>query len=514
MLYPRFLVTVVVLASAATAFFPMEDRRAASASKATLKLVQRAPKHDLPHGVQIRRLAQRLGAKYRRGTPVQPIEVHKRDDLAKRDNTYSILPAATPTQPMSAGIDQDGTDFSYFTEVMIGSSNAPVYLLLDTGASHTWVMGKSCISKSCQAHDLYDPASSNSYRDTGTTFNISYGSGQVVGVFGEDKISFAGLTLSMTLGIANTASDEFSSFPIDGILGLSQSRQDSPVFTEALVASKKLESNVFGISINRAADGANDGEINFGAPNTARYDGSLSYNAVSESGDGNWAIPLANVGFGKSQSNISGRSAYIDTGTSFIFCPQEDAEIFHALVPGADSKDNTTYTIPCDTSTFLTFTFGDRTYSVDPKDWISPEIDGVCSSYVHGEAVVPGNWLLGDTFLKNVYSLFDVDQNRIGALCSEKECRGYFYDSVVNINFYCSIGTKSTSSTSASATADSTPTSGPQIHENPSSGAPDVQTKSSAALPSATPSEKSDASQLLSDLLPGAFVIILIALVA
>ncbi|PBP22252.1 eukaryotic aspartyl protease [Diplocarpon rosae] len=437
MLLPKGFVIAVVLAWMTTASFlrfpdnrcvqehrcvaerTVEENGARSAEGATLKLVvsvsaDNLRKHDLPYELQIGRLAQRLRTKYQRGTPVQPIKAQKHDDLAKRTNTYSISPAATPTQLMSAGIYQDGADLTYFIEVMIGSNDTPLYLLLDTGAAQTWVKGKSCMSNSCQSYDTYDPASSESFKDANTTFQISYGSGEVAGIFGEDTISFAGLTLSVFFGIANTTSDEFSAFPFDGILGLSHAQSNLPVFTDTLVASKKLKSNVFGISINRAADGANDGEINFGAPNTENYDGSLSYNVVSKTGGGGWVIPLGNVGFGTTQSNISGRSAFIDTGTSFIFCPSEDAEIFHALVPGAESKENGIYTVPCDTSTLLTFTFGDRTYSVEPEDWISPEDAGVCLSYVYGEAIIPGNWLLGDTFLKNVYSLFDVDQNKIG----------------------------------------------------------------------------------------------------
>ena len=104
----------------------------------------------MPRDVQIKRLAERLTRKYQRGTPVEPVEIFERDGVAKRTNTYKIMPAATPTQSMSAPIDQDGTDFSYFTEITLGSSKTLVYMLLDTGAATTWVMGKSCTSGPCK----------------------------------------------------------------------------------------------------------------------------------------------------------------------------------------------------------------------------------------------------------------------------------------------------------------------------------------------------------------------------
>ena len=77
-------------------------------------------------------------------------------------------------------------------------------------------------------------------------------------------------------------------------------------------------------------------------------------------------------------------------------------------------SDNETWTVPCTTTISLTFTFGGTAYTVSPKDWIGPMGNGVCTSNVFGHVVVAGAWLLGDTFLKNVYTVLDVDQNRIG----------------------------------------------------------------------------------------------------
>jgi hypothetical protein len=138
---------------------------------------------------------------------------------------------------------------------------------------------------------------------------------------------------------------------------------------------------------------------------------------VAPNNEGDWAIAMGNVGFGNTQSGITTKLAYIDTGTSFIFCPPEQAATFYGIVPGAkilSSGATVTYSVPCDTTTALTFTFGTVTYSVLPKDWISPEVNGVCTGNVFGHTVVPDAWLLGDTFLKNVYAVFDSDQKRVG----------------------------------------------------------------------------------------------------
>lgn len=381
----------------------------------TLKIVQRLPMDDVPHAVRISRLADRLVRKYQRVAVAQKNEVDEQNAVEKRANTYTIKTAPTPAQANSAGIYQDGTDYSYFTPITFGSASTKMYMLLDTGADQSWVMGSTCTSGPCTIHNLYDPSTSSTSKSLTTLFSINYGSGSVAGHRVTDNISFAGLNLALTFGLANTTSDDFNNFPIDGILGLSLGKSDTTSFIDTLVASKSLKSNVFGISLNRMSDGPNTGEINFGAPDTTRFTGSLNYMPVDvTNGGGDWAIPMDNVGFAKAQAGLTGRLAFLDTGTSFIFCPASDAAVFHALIKGAVSDDKITYHVPCTTTDSINFTFGGTAYSVPSKDWIGPEANGNCTSNIYGRTVVGNNWLVGDTFLKNVYAVFDIDKTRVG----------------------------------------------------------------------------------------------------
>jgi hypothetical protein len=365
----------------------------------------------------MRRSVNWLIRKYDHSSQVRDIARDSIEERAVATNTYAVQTAAMPAQTNSAGISQDGTDFSYFAQVQFGSANTPLYMLLDTGASTTWVMGPSCGSAACKGHNSFGPGDSTTFQMGTESFYVAYGAGNVSGTLGSDSVSLAGMKFQMTFGIANNTSNDFEYFPIDGILGLSLDKTSTPSFLDTLVSSKAIKSNVFGISLNRASDGGNTGEINFGAPDTSKFTGTLNYTPVSSNGAGDWAIPLANVGFGSNQAGITGKLAYIDTGTSFIFCPPDQAAAFYAIVPGAkiaSTGATDTYSVPCGTTTALTFTFGTTTYSVSPKDWISSSVNGVCTGNVFGRTIVPDAWLLGDTFLKNVYAVFDVDQTRVG----------------------------------------------------------------------------------------------------
>ncbi|KAI9643364.1 hypothetical protein NHQ30_007983 [Ciborinia camelliae] len=384
-------------------------------SNAVLKLVQKLPSADIPRDVQIRELADRLIRKYNPGTGLEATRVEERGSTLVKNDDMSIESAAVPTQTNSAGIMQTGTDFSYFAQVELGSEKDPLLMLLDTGAGTTWVMGPNCTSTACKTRASFGTADSSTYKEAGMDLDVAYGSGHVTGTYATDTINFAGMSFPFTLGIANSTSVQFNSFPFSGILGLSRQTGPVPNFLQTVISSKSLKANLFGMDLNRASDGTNTGEINFGAPDTSRYNGSLGYTSVAKNGPNHWAIPLDNVGFGDTQAGITGRLGYLDTGTSYIFGQPVDVMALHALVPHATTTDNNTWTVPCSTTTSMSFTFSGVTYSVSSKDWVGPSVDGVCTSNIYGVSVVDTNsWLIGDTLFKNIYAVFDVDQNRIG----------------------------------------------------------------------------------------------------
>lgn len=331
--------------------------------------------------------------------------------LRNRDNNYHVDSAVKPSVSNAVGIDQDGTDYSYFVEAAFGSEGKKMYMLVDTGASTTWVMGSGCTTSACTKHNTFGPNDSKTYKDTEEGYSVEYGSGEVSGHVVSDSISIAGLEVTMPFGVANVTSDQFSQFPFEGILGLSM--VDGTWLTH-LKDAKLIDSNVFGIALNRKADGTNDGEVAFGAPNKAKYTGDISYTGL-KSGN-SWAIPMDDVLFGGKPAGVKGRLAYIDTGTTFVFGPPDDVAALYKLIPGSKTIDNgETYTVPCDTDGEVAFSFSGKTYTASSKDFITaPNTAGTCFGSVYGMEFVPGAWLLGDMFLKNVYSVFDMDRKQIG----------------------------------------------------------------------------------------------------
>ncbi|KHN97752.1 Peptidase A1 [Metarhizium album ARSEF 1941] len=375
----------------------------------TLKIEKRKPQgSDSPAQLAAEQAAW-LKGKFkhaRSGTPV--------DTMEKRQSQYKVMEAAESGEAMTAGISQDGTDYSYFVKAGVGSKGKQMYLLVDTGAGSTWVMGSGCTDTPCSTHTLFGQADSSTFTNTGKSFSVSYGSGTVQGDLTTDTISVAGISLRYTFGQASKTSSVFSRFAFDGILGMSMTQGDTDNFMKAVAEGKRLDKNLFSIHLNRASDRSNDGEIKFGSTNPSKYTGDISFTSVG-SKNGDWAVQMDDMAYDGKKAGAGGVLSYIDTGTSFIFGPPSLAKKIHDTIPGSSSPDGLTYTVPCDSNKPLKVTFSGVDYEISAEDWISPkDTSGNCTSNIYGHEVVGGAWLLGDTFLKNVYAVFDVDQKRVG----------------------------------------------------------------------------------------------------
>ncbi|KAK6825199.1 aspartic-type endopeptidase (CtsD) [Apiospora arundinis] len=380
----------------------------------TFKLTTTSKQRDEPHVNVISRVAQDLARKY--GSPLPSRTAASDHTIEGRENNYHIVKANPPEKSNSAGVDQDGTDYSYFVEAKFGSDESLMYMLLDTGASSSWVMGSDCTSDACKIHNTFKSDGSSTLKDSGKSFSVEYGSGSVSGSLVTDTVKIAGMTVTMDFGLAKTTSQQFTSFPFDGILGLSIGNGGPQNFLVALKGAKVVDTNVFAVSLSRNADGLNDGEIAFGAPNPDKFTGDITYTPIDPKNKGSWAINFDDVSVSGKPVGIKDKLAYIDTGTTFAFAPPADAKIMYGAIPGASSADDgVTWTMPCDTKSELSFSFGGKSFKISPKDFLSaPDDKNRCTGFIYGMEVVRGAWLLGGTLLKNVYTVFDMDQARIG----------------------------------------------------------------------------------------------------
>jgi hypothetical protein len=355
--------------------------------------------------------------------PTPTPAVRSRLTRVKRSNQFAIIQAEQPTTPNSVGVDQDGHDYSYMIKMEFGSDKTTLEMLMDTAAVNTWVMASSCTMPACAVHNTFGPDDSTTLQTTANDFAVYYGSGSVSGSVASDTVTFLGKALPLGFGLATNVSEEFNSFPMDGIVGLGRLQNvadnaegvKAPTLVDVLVAQGVISAKVIGIHLSGGADPNNDGEITFGAADTSLIDGDLSYVAAINNADGFWEIPVggASVG-GKPAAIQTGVTAILDSGTSFMLLPPADADALNLQIPGAVANGET-YLIPCGSNTPVVLTLAGRQWPIDPKNYVGNPSGNACQSNIVSHLTFGATqWLLGETFLKNVYTLFDNDGARVG----------------------------------------------------------------------------------------------------
>jgi hypothetical protein len=271
------------------------------------------------------------------------------------------------------------------------------------------------------------PQSSSSFVDTQNFFQVTYGSGFVSGDIITDNIAVAGLQLpNHTFGVAKNESVDFSSPStiFDGIMGLAQSilseqRTLTPV--ESLAKAGLIQEAITSFKISRLADQKNDGEVTFGGLDASKFDQQTLVTIDNLSRHGFWEAPIDTVSLNGQNLHLNNRTAILDTGTTLLIVPEADAQVIHQAIPGAADRGNGTFILPCTTTASLALTFGGQSFAIDRRDIIFAPLDpnnttGECISGITGTAGQfdsPGQWLVGDVFLKNAYFSTNVGKNTI-----------------------------------------------------------------------------------------------------
>ncbi|ORZ15224.1 aspartic peptidase domain-containing protein [Absidia repens] len=336
----------------------------------------------------------------------------------------------------------------YYGEISIGEPAQTFQVVFDTGSSDMWVISSRCESRGCQGHRQYSRQASRSYRvfgrfyddDSndgaddddddnnedilGTVMEVSYGTGHIRAWLGQDTVGVGSMILrDQVLGEATTLSHDFMGMPFDGIFGLglislANSKQPPPFYS--MLRHDLLDSPIFAMYLQ-----PHGGEIDFGALDTTRYNDPLRYTALTD--DRYWKIKLDNVHFGK--QFIGKRQAIVDSGTTLMIVTPKDAETIHGVIHGAVNNGDSTWSIPChaiDSLPPITFVLADHendhgffelslpasAYVLDPMHSTAT----MCLSGISGQRLdrAGHTWILGDTFMKHYYTVFDYGKKRIG----------------------------------------------------------------------------------------------------
>lgn len=332
--------------------------------------------------------------------------------------------------------------------------NQTFQLLLDTGSSVSWIFNQSCTSNACQQthinkfNDFAQPITVES------EFSLAY-SGQMVdgslinGLSDNLLFEFEGFTLSnLTIGLASKVPDLFNGFNVSGILGIPSNTDkfvdrnlifqlndlqiiDQQIFGLALVPSSQtveyvdrgsnplpLPSNYGGVMV--VGSKAIDYKDKF------LTDSLIYYTNLIVNQDDYWLINLVDVQILNSNGTfpfndtLTNKSTIIDTGTTGFVLPLNDANALHQQLFGDDliTDNNGNYAFPCNSSSQnILFSIDSHTFEISVRDFQGKQyttsgLEGYCASMIQG--LNSPYWVFGAAFLSKYYTVFDLEQSRIG----------------------------------------------------------------------------------------------------
>jgi len=170
-------------------------------------------------------------------------------------------------------------------------------------------------------------------------------------------------------------------------------------------------------------DSAPGGILTLGGTNSSLYQGSIEYTNLTFA-PSFWILNVSSITVQGTAISVptSSNLAVIDTANTLIGAPTSMISGIWAQVPGSMALDGNytgLYAFPCNTSITVSMSFGGTDWDISPVDMnVGTVTSDMCAGAIFDAGVVGGGyddmWLVGDTFLKNVYSVFRADPPAVG----------------------------------------------------------------------------------------------------
>merc|ERR1712198_226292 len=319
-------------------------------------------------------------------------------------------------------------DAQYYGPIELGTPGQTFNVIFDTGSSNLWVPSATCPiwELACRTHHRYDSSKSSTYKENGTDFEIHYGSGSMSGFLSTDTCCVAGVCVNdQTFAEAtHEPGISFVAARFDGILGMGFPQISvlgvTPVFNN-MIDQGVVEEPVFSFWLNRDPEDSLGGELILGGSDPLFYEGEMTYVPVQR--EGYWEIAMDGMKVGEDTVGCDGGcTAIVDTGSSLMVGPTAETNAINKMIGGVELIPGSgQFFIICSEipdMPDIDVVIGGRAYTLSSVDYIlqvpragQPQ----CISGFMGLDLPMGPWwILGDVFIGQYYSEFDMGQSRVG----------------------------------------------------------------------------------------------------
>ncbi|KAF7351761.1 Aspartic protease [Mycena sanguinolenta] len=288
-----------------------------------------------------------------------------------------------------------------------------------------------------QTFDLIVDTPGSTATDTGKSFSVTYGSGTVSGTEYTDTLVIGGLTVTKQSIGDGTKSSGFEG--VDGIIGFGpvdltegtvSGSTTVPTVLNNLLSQGSISTQVLGVSFAPESGSDEDdinGELTLGGTDSTKFTGDITYTPKTTASlyTDYWGITVSSITY-NGNSIGSSASAIVDTGTTLIYRLAATAAYNSFLSASGGKTDSETglatwTTLPTEN---FALTIGGVSFSLTPSQFTIPtaqyDVWGLASGKFYGWIAAGGtsaadlNFIIGQKFLENYYSVFDTTNNQVG----------------------------------------------------------------------------------------------------
>ncbi|KFO15453.1 Gastricsin, partial [Balearica regulorum gibbericeps] len=293
-------------------------------------------------------------------------------------------------------------DSFYFGEISIGTPPQNFLVLFDTGSANLWVPSTYCQTPACVNRARFNPSLSSTFSGIGVTYTLSYGFGDLLVALGYDTVTIQNIVIrNQEFGLSlDEPSRPFYYLDFDGILGMAYPAVGIGGYNtlmQNMLQQRQLAEPIFSFYYSRNPTYSYGGEVILGGVDPQLYSGEILWAPVVQ--ELYWKIGIEEF------------SIVLTVPGQFM------SAFLQAL--GTEESD---YGFIVDCSNIpsmptLYFAISGAQLPLPPSVYVLNN-NGVCtvgveSTYVPSASGQP-LWILGNLFLRQYYSIFDMANNRVG----------------------------------------------------------------------------------------------------
>ncbi|CAM1510109.1 Fc.00g004440.m01.CDS01 [Cosmosporella sp. VM-42] len=356
--------------------------------------------------------------------------------------------------PVLEEITNELSKGGYFSTVSVGTPGQNLKLQLDTGSSDLWIPWSEapiCRDTSIGCHfGSFDPKKSSSFDNVAPDkFQIQYVDGtSATGDYITDRIEIGGAILNnFTMGFATKSNVAY------GLAGVGYaineaSTELNPGFQYrnlpvALSKERLIKTVAYSLWLNDLS--SSTGSILFGGVDTEKYVGDITRLEILKTGAQyrDFSVPLTSLvatspsGTDTLTSPRFPISVVLDCGTTLSYLPQDVVEQLWEEVGAVYWPDQGAGFVPCSYANHeghfsfqfagpegprINITMDELVVDLsrgDPPNFPFGKFKGEPACLFGISNITGDTWLLGDTFLRSAYVVYDLVNNEIGMAATD-----------------------------------------------------------------------------------------------